>query len=102
MAVVIETSGQLIGSTTIMITDNDGECVCACMYVCIEGNLYSLVSVGVLVMVPGFMEEVEGNEIELCMNVTAPVLEREVNLTFKLIPTSTFAGTIYTIVLIFV
>jgi hypothetical protein len=35
----------------------------------------------------------EGNELELCVHIYPPEsLEREVNLTFDLIPISTFAG----------
>ena len=32
--ITIEMSGQIIGNTTVVIIDNDGECVCVHMYTC--------------------------------------------------------------------
>ena len=58
----------------------------------------SLVSTGVFVEVQISdnvrVEVVEGNETELCMNVFTSGIrfEREVNVTFDLIPISTFGG----------
>ena len=44
-------------------------------------------------MMPGPVEIMEGEELELCVVIYPPVgLEREVNLTFDLAPISTFAG----------
>ena len=45
-------------------------------------------------MLPTAMEVMEGEELELCVVVYIPPdgLEREVNLTFDLVPISTFAG----------
>ena len=44
-------------------------------------------------MVPESMEVMEGNKFELCVHIyLTESLEREVNLTFDLIPISTFAG----------
>ena len=44
-------------------------------------------------MVPESMEVMEGSEFELCVHIDPPEsLERDVNLTFDLIPISTFAG----------
>ena len=53
----------------------------------------SIVSAGVTVAVPEFMEVMEGNEFMLCVNVSAiNGFEREVNLTFDVIPISRFAS----------
>ena len=44
-------------------------------------------------MMPGSVEVTEGEELELCVVIYPPErLEREVNLTFDLVPISTFAG----------
>ena len=45
-------------------------------------------------MLPTAMEVMEDEELELCVVVYIPPdgLEREVNLTFDLVPISTFAG----------
>jgi hypothetical protein len=56
-------------------------------------KILSLISSGVLIVVPDPMEVMEGEELELCLHIYPPEsLKREVNLIFDLIQISTFAG----------
>ena len=43
-------------------------------------------------MLPTAMEVMEGEELELCVYILSERLEREVNLTFDLVPISPYAG----------
>ena len=47
-------------------------------------------------MVPDFMEVMEGDEFELCVNLSSPgSFERDVTLTFDLIPINAFASKLH-------
>ena len=52
------------------------------------------VSLGVQIVLPTAIEVMEGEELELCVVIYIPPerLEREVNLTFDLVPISPYAG----------
>lgn len=91
LAVTIVAEGQIIGNTTVIIIDNDGMCLVSRKHGYIN---YNTSPIGVeITITPEFLEATEGDESRVCATVT-PNHERNVTLTFGVIPIGDFSGTV--------